>query len=77
MSTNEQWIAAVGPATGLLEALAAAIGSGMVIGGFFAGIVAGWLMSRRGVDLDNRVLVCGYIGGALGVLALTSDWIKG
>lgn len=41
MFTNEQWVAAVGPATGLLEALAAAIGSGMVIGGFLAGIVAG------------------------------------
>jgi len=77
MFIDEQLIAAAGPTTALLEATAAAIGSGVVIGGFFAGVVAGLLTSRRGAELDHRVLICGYVGGLVGLLALTSDLVRG
>jgi hypothetical protein len=75
MTTIKQMVAAAGPATALLEATAAAIGSGMVIGGFLAGLVAGLLLRRRGAELDHPVLMCGYVGGIMGLLALTTDWI--
>lgn len=70
-------MAAIGPTTTLLEAVAASIGAGMVVGGFVAGFVAGWLMAKRGAELDHRVLMSGYLGGVVGLLAFVNDWLRG
>jgi hypothetical protein len=76
MTDDRLWMAAIGPTTALVEAVAASIGAGMVVGGFLAGVVAGWLMAKRGAELDHRVLMSGYLGGAVGLLALVNDWFR-
>jgi hypothetical protein len=65
-------LAQIGPATGFMEALATAIGAGMVIGGFLAGIVGmglGWHKPK----LDRSTLAGGYAGGGFAVLLLIID----
>ena len=48
-----------GPISALLEACASAVGVGMVLGGFVAGLVA--LLDRRPRDLvERRILNAGY-----------------
>jgi len=65
-------LAQIGLFTGVLEALAAAVGAGMVIGGFLAGLyglLAGW--NRH--DLRAEALDAGYVGGAAGAIAAVID----
>lgn len=67
-------LAEIGLITMVMEASATAIGAGVLLGGFLAGSVGsvrGW--PRR--LLDRRVLVFGYAGGAVGVLALLVDLV--
>lgn len=57
----------IGPLTSAMEALAAAVGAGMLLGGFAVGgtgLVRG--LSRR--TLDRQVLASGYAGGAFALL---------
>jgi len=55
-------LAQIGPLTGVLEAVAAAVGAGMLLGGFLAGavgIVRGW--PKR--QFDRWLLLSSYGGG--------------
>lgn len=66
--------ASVGPATTLVEAVAASVGAGIVLGGFAmgaVGILTGW--SRR--DFEKRMLRDGYLGGIAGAVALVVDLV--
>jgi hypothetical protein len=56
----------VGSVTAAVEALAAAVGAGMLLGGFVAGsigIAAGWSHP----SLDRWVVLGTYFGGSVGV----------
>ncbi|HEX5928875.1 MAG TPA: hypothetical protein VFY48_05730 [Solirubrobacterales bacterium] len=62
----------IGFFTNVMEALATAVGAGIVLGGFLAGAVgaiAGWPRVLR----DERVLITGYGGGIAGVVAAVID----
>jgi hypothetical protein len=64
--------AQIGPLTGLLESFAAAVGAGMLLGGFAAGLVAlirGW--PRR--LFDRSVLESSYAGGAVAIIVILAD----
>jgi hypothetical protein len=53
----------VGPISALLEASATAVGVGMVLGGFFAGLRGLLQESARG-RVEQDVVDAGYIGAA-------------
>jgi hypothetical protein len=53
-----------GPISALLEAAAAAVGVGMVLGGFFAGL-AGRLLGRAGDELEGDILSGGYLAASV------------
>lgn len=65
-------LAQIGPFTTVLEAVATAVGAGLVLGsvalGAF-GLVMGW--SRR--DIERRALIDGYAGGAAGAFFALFD----
>ncbi|HEX5763335.1 MAG TPA: hypothetical protein VFY04_09470 [Solirubrobacterales bacterium] len=64
----------IGPLTDLTQSVAAAVGAGMLLGGFAAGligIVRAW--PRR--QFDRRVLGIGYLGGAAATLLVILDII--
>ena len=67
--------ASAGPATGLFEALATAIGSGFVIGGFAAGTMS-FALSRSVSQLERSAVIGSYCGGSVGLLALTFDILR-
>lgn len=67
-------LAAIGPATEMLEVGAAAVASGMVLGAFFAGVVSGLVLLKRGAEFERSIVMPGYVGGLLGCLALIYDW---
>jgi hypothetical protein len=65
-------LGAIGPSTAGIELLATAVGAGILLGGFLAGLFGsalGWPHDLRA----ERVLVIGYGGGAVGVLAVLFD----
>ena len=69
-------LAGVGTFTGLAEAAATAIGSGMLIGGFIAGSI-GTALRRDRKEIDQGVLGGGYFGGMVAaVLALVDLTIR-
>ena len=64
--------AQVGPFTGLFEAVASAVGAGMLMGGFVAGaigLVRGW--PKR--QFDRRLLRSSYGGGAFATFFIIVD----
>jgi hypothetical protein len=63
-------LAQIGPLTTMLEAFAAAVGAGAVIGSVAVGVCGLW--ARRSIqDIELLALSGGYVGGAGGgVLAL-------
>lgn len=69
-------LAQIGPLTGVLEALATAVGAGVVLGGVAAGIL-GLLRGSSRTDIEEYALVSGYIGGGAGaVLALVDSILR-
>jgi hypothetical protein len=62
----------VGPLTTLLEGAAAAVGAGMLLGGFLTGL-AGLILAWPRWRFDRRVLRYGYAGGAVGVAVMIAD----
>lgn len=65
-------LAQVGPLTSLFEGFAAAVGAGIVLGGFLVGlyrVLRGG--SRR--ELERHVLIDGYSGGLAGVFVVLLD----
>jgi F0F1-type ATP synthase membrane subunit c/vacuolar-type H+-ATPase subunit K len=68
-------LASIGPATGLAEAVAACIGSGLVIGGFAVGV--GEALARRPRrQAESGALTGSYIGGTGALLALAFDIVR-
>jgi hypothetical protein len=62
LSTAARLVAATGPVTAFVEAAAASVGAGMVLGGFLAGLLG--LASRRGVrDREQATLDMASFGG--------------
>ena len=68
-------LAQVGPFTAAFEAVATAVGAGIVLGGFVAGAHGLVVPGRRRPDRDVVVLNAGYGGGAVAVLAIAADLI--
>jgi hypothetical protein len=63
---------AVGPLTSLLETAAAAVGAGILLGGFAMGLrgtALAWSVPR----LEARAVEGGYIGGGFGGAAMIAD----
>jgi hypothetical protein len=61
--------AQIGPVTATMEALAAAIGAGILLGGFLAGS-AGMMLRWPRVKAEAWTLVGGNIGGSVALLAI-------
>jgi hypothetical protein len=67
--------ASAGTATGVFEVLAAAIGSGLVVGSFVAGLLT-IAMSRARSRAEKWVLNGGYGGGLLALFGLMVDIVE-
>lgn len=64
----------IGPLTAVVEALAAAVGAGVVLGGVAIGILDLVQGSSR-ADLESDALAGGYIGGGVGAFLALTDLI--
>lgn len=65
-------LAQIGPLTTMLEAFAAAVGAGAVIGSVAVGIRGFW--ARRSIpDIELQALSGGYVGGAGGAVLVLLD----
>lgn len=65
-------VAQIGPFTAMLEAMAASVGAGVILGGVSLGTVrfaAGWPRSR----IERRALTDGYLGGLCGAAMAVCD----
>jgi hypothetical protein len=65
-------IAQIGPLTTALEAVAASVGAGIVLGGVAIGafrLTRGWARER----IERRALTDGYLGGIVGAVAAVID----
>ncbi len=65
-------LAQIGPVTTVLEAIATAVGAGVVLGSVSVGLYGlarGWPREAIG----NRGLFDGYLGGAIGIGAVLVD----
>jgi len=67
-------LAQIGPLTGVLEALATAVGAGVVLGGVATGIL-GLVLGAKRADIEEYALVSGYIGGGIGAALALVDLI--
>ena len=67
-------VAAIGPGTAALEAVATAIAAGILLGGFVAGTAM--LLNGRGSDSAQAVADAGYGGGWIAVLAAVVDLFR-
>jgi hypothetical protein len=71
-------ISALGSMSGAVEAVAATIAAGVLLGGFVAGTWQRLAYSRPlGRRDDNSTVDAGYAGGWLAALALLSDLLLG
>jgi hypothetical protein len=66
----------IGFLTTAAEAFAAAVGAGMLLGSFGAGVL-GLLVGHSRRSLEQRALVSGYYGGLLGVALAMLDLVTG
>lgn len=67
-------LAQVGPLTAVIEALATAVGAGVVLCGVAAGIW-GLIQESSRADLEGHALVSGYVGGGVGAVFALVDLI--
>lgn len=67
-------LAQIGSITAAIEAFATAVGAGIVLGGFVAG-VRGLVGKLAGQELQAKTLNAGYVGGVLGMTAAVIDSI--
>jgi hypothetical protein len=65
-------LAQIGPLTAAFETVAAAVGAGIVLGGFAFGTARHLAGSPRKA-VEARVLTDGYIGGVVGVAVIVGD----
>jgi len=68
-------LATAGPVTGLFEAVATTIGSGLVVGGFVGGL-GGGISGRLSSESERRAVVGSYVGGLMALLALAFDILE-
>ena len=61
-----------GPATTVLAALAASIGSGLVVGGFVGG-GASFAATGSQKASERWALICGYVGGLIALMLRAID----
>ena len=61
-------LAGIGPGSSVVEVVAASVGAGILLGGFFAGTAA---LLRPGRDA-NHLAMAGYLGGWLAAALLLS-----
>jgi hypothetical protein len=66
-------VAPSGPFTGLLALLAATVGSGILLGGFVAGLIDLVRGSSRRDDATRFARIGGYIGGVIALLLLSME----
>lgn len=64
--------AQIGPFTTVLEAVATAVGAGVVLGTVTMGVIGLALRWPR-AELERRALSDGYVGGAVGALVVLWD----
>ncbi|MGC1851738.1 MAG: hypothetical protein WA687_04785 [Solirubrobacterales bacterium] len=64
----------IGPLTTVLEAVAAAVGAGIVLGGLVLGTYRS-MAQRSRCELETRVLVDGYAGGLVGMAVVLLDLV--
>lgn len=65
-------IAQIGPVTSAVEALAAVVGVGIVLGGFAMGVLR--VMSKRPrAEVEGQILTAGYVGGLVGFGSVLLD----
>lgn len=64
--------AQIGPLTTMLEAAATAVGAGVVLGSVAMGVV-GLVLGWSKLDIGNRALTDGYIGGVIGAGVALAD----
>jgi hypothetical protein len=64
-----------GPLTGAFEELATAIGAGIVVGSFVAGI-ASFVSRRLRQPSEKWTVTGGYFGGGLALMLLTVDIVR-
>jgi hypothetical protein len=69
-------LAQIGPLTIVTEALATAVGAGVVLGGVAAGIL-GLVRGSSKVEIEESALASGYIGGGVGAALALLDLILG
>lgn len=65
-------LAQIGPLTTMLEAVAASVGAGIVLGSVSIGatrLARGWARQR----IERRALTDGYMGGMVGAIAAVID----
>jgi hypothetical protein len=67
-------VAQIGPFTAVLEAVATAVGAGVVLSGTLAGFV-GFALRKPRQWTEHTVLFAGYGGGALGAGLALADFI--
>lgn len=65
-------LAQIGPLTSLMESTAAAVGAGMLLGGFLTGLV-GLIRAWPRRQFDARVLWYGYAGGVGAAVVMLAD----
>lgn len=68
------WLAAIGPGTSMLEAVATAVAAGIVLGGFVAGSVL--LIAGRRDERELTVADMGYCGGLFAMLVIGIDFLN-
>jgi hypothetical protein len=67
-------LAQIGPLTTVLEASAASVGAGVILGSVALGVgrlAGGWSRPR----IERRALTDGYLGGVLGAAAAICDLV--
>ena len=67
-------LAQIGPLTAVFEAVAAAVGAGIVLGSFSIGTFRLTIRQPRS-EIETRVLADGYTGGIAGVFVVCLDLI--
>jgi hypothetical protein len=65
-------VSSAGPFTGILEAIATSIGTGIVVGGFVTGM-GSVVRGRSRTESEEKALYGGYVGGLVGLTVLGID----
>lgn len=76
LTSGVVYLAAAGPITASVEAAAASVGAGMVLGGFLAGLL-GSVLGWRGSVRDEAMVITSSIVGLVVAILLVAEAIIG